>query len=128
MSNIISYLSQVPTVVMLAVGLVILWRYRRRSRPATVIAFAGLCGLAGLWLFGFAYWWVWKNWQDEFDLNSLDVLRVYIFGHAFIDSACILLLVIATVIDRPQPGQRPELPTGPAADFEDAPASGSLRR
>jgi len=122
MSDIISYLLQNPIAVMLVVGFIILWRYRRRSRPATVVAFAGLCGLADLWLIGLAFWWVWKNHPAEFDLNNLDVLRVYIFGHACINAACILLLVIASVVDRPQPDQRPDRPSGPLADFDDSPA------
>jgi len=118
------YLSQVPTAVMLVVGFAILWRYRRRSRPATVVAFAGLCGLAGLWLFGFAFWWVWNNRQGDFDFNKLEVLRIYVVGQASINAACILLLIIATVTDRPKLESRLDHAAGPAADFDDPPAGG----
>lgn len=126
MRDLLSYLSPIPTAVTLVIGFVILWRSRRRSRKATAVAFAGLTGLAGLWLFGIVFWVLWRT-QQVPDPDFLTVLTVYTLGHACINAACILLLVIATVTDRPAPGQLVERNSGPAADFDDAHVGGPSR-
>src|SRR5829696_7836578 len=111
---------------MLAVNFTILWRYRKRSRKAATLAFAALCGLGGLWLFGIAFQVLWRTWLTGGPVGSdvILVLRAYSLAHGLLNSACLVLLVVAVVADRPAPGGRRPPDLGPAADFDDAPVGG----
>ena len=120
MIETLSYLLYVPTAVMFAAGFAILWRCRRRSRIGTVLAFAGLCGLAGLWLFVQFFHMISKPWQEG--LTAQEMSKFYtLFSLVYVcwDSACILLLVVAVVIDRRSPTPRLDNVSSPVADFDE---------
>jgi hypothetical protein len=105
---------------MFAAGLITLWRCRRRSRKATAVAIAGLCGLAGLWLFVQLFLVFSKTWQEGLSPNEiLKFSTLFSFVYVCWNSACVLLLVVAVVIDRRSPIQSLPDRSGPAADFAD---------
>ena len=129
MEDLLLILSYLPAVVMLGAGFTILWRCRKRSRKAATLAFAALSGLGGLWLFGIAFQVLWQLQLIGGGLGSnlLLVLRTYSLVQSSLNAACLVLLVLAVVADRPAPGERPARGLGPAADFDDAPAGGPPR-
>jgi hypothetical protein len=125
--DVLNVLVYLPTPILVVVGFVILWRCRRRSRKAATLAFAAMCGLGGLWLFGMAvYYVVWDNWRASLPLDrQLIVLQTYRLIATGIQAACTFLLVLAAVTDRQGPGQWRNREAGPAADFDDAPVIGA---
>jgi uncharacterized membrane protein len=125
--DVLNVLVYLPTPILVVVSFVILWRCRRRSRKAATLAFAALCGLGGLWLFGMAFYYVvWENWRASLPANNmLIVLQIYRLIDASIEVVCALLLVLAAVTDRPTRGRDQDRVGGPAADFDDAPVIGA---
>jgi hypothetical protein len=120
--EVLTYLPYVPDAVLLVVGIAVLWRCRRRSRRAVTLALAALFGFGGLWLFAIGFHLVWDFWK-EVPVNAIPVaIHVYSLLMRTLEAACILLLVLAVVTDRPAPGQDRRTDLGPEADFDDAPS------
>jgi hypothetical protein len=127
--DLLLVLAYLTTAVMLAVSFAILWRCRKRSRKATTLAFVALCGLGGLWLCAIAFQFLWRAWLTSGALGGdvLVVLRTYSLIQSGLNAACLVLLVLAVVADRPAAGEHWANDRGPAADFDDAPAGGPPR-
>jgi hypothetical protein len=119
MYEVLTFLPYLPDAILLAVGLAILWRNRLRSRKATTLALAALCGLGGLWLFAIGSRLLLDLWQGFPPDTMAVVIHVYDFLMRALGVTCILLLVLAVVADRAAPGRARD--PGPAADFDDAP-------
>jgi len=94
-------LDSVQFTLMLVAGFIVLVRHRHRSRKATGLGLIALCGFAGWWLLGLVLWAVWSIWRDRFsDDEVLATIRIYSMMRQIWFSGCVLLLVIAVVIDR----------------------------
>ena len=109
-----NYLTRLPVAIVLAIGVFILIRHRRRSRKATGLALAALYGLVGWWLVVLAMVATNVGWGTlPIEWRLPVVMTVSTLREIWL-AVCILLLVLAVLADR---GGEP--PTGPEADYVD---------